>query len=70
MCRQIGWRSRYDFGQWGRTLQEVLDKVVDGERMVWHPVIAKLIAMTIAITAAHHKRGNDDKHASCYLWFD
>ena len=36
----------------------VLDKVVDGKRMVWQPVIAKLIAMTIAITAAQHKRGN------------
>ena len=36
----------------------VLDKFIDGERMVWHPVIAKLIAMTIAITGAHHKRDN------------
>ena len=38
--------------------KEVLDKVVDGEPIVWHPVIAKLIAMTIAITGAHHNRDN------------
>ena len=38
--------------------KEVLDKVVDGKPIVWHPVIAKLIAMTIAITAAHHNRDN------------
>ena len=57
MCSKLVGAVATTLGSEVELCRMVLDRFVDGERMVLQPVIAKLIAITIAITGAHHKRG-------------